>query len=319
MSPTDLPGINPAYPRLLMYQELTSLESAVHGLHTLEASKVNSMITQYCWADFNHKRSIAHALLRQIRCENYKTNAAILHLVSLIAFIGDPIAQTPGGEAWDQVALWKNLSLVYFQLAYTNHYQIGIEEKISIENALGQLSIVTIKSLPSTRRGSLWTSSYLYLGFHYDFVAVAFSQSLARNTHNFFGDIDETQIEVYDAGYPLPEFYQAVHDQVGPLGTIDLIYISPPNDLVVIVENFRSLVFAALGENPSIQTDVKTFGTFELFPTPKKWQSPTYTFFGGNMMCEYPTETNFIQNSFGFDDTCSGTSVLEVNMNMLNG
>ncbi|OQR88471.1 hypothetical protein THRCLA_10302, partial [Thraustotheca clavata] len=165
ISPVELPGINPAYPRLLMYQELTSLESAVQGLHTLEASKVNYMITQYCWADFGRKWSMAHTLLRQIRCENYKTNAAV-YLEAVLrninfgawidsapgqfdSFIGDPIAQTPGGEAWvstlrshqwlslrDEVALWKNFNLIYFQLAYSNQYQIGIEEKISTENAL---------------------------------------------------------------------------------------------------------------------------------------------------------------------------------------
>ncbi|OQS03066.1 hypothetical protein THRCLA_21248, partial [Thraustotheca clavata] len=204
-------------------------------------------------------------------------------------------------------------------LAYSNQYQIGIEEKISTENALGQVIIVTIKSLPSTRRGALWTSSYLYLGFHYDFLAIGANQSLVRNTTNFFGDVDDTQIEAYDAGLPLPEFYQAVHDQIGPLGTIDLIYVSPPSDLIRIVEDFRANIFGALVRTTTLQDTVSAFSTLELFPTPKKWQNTSYSFLGGNMMCEFPTRTNFVQNLFGFDDTCSGASVLDLTMDAYSG
>ncbi|KDO30877.1 hypothetical protein SPRG_04779 [Saprolegnia parasitica CBS 223.65] len=339
----------PSYPRKLLYERLTGLVDAVTGLRHLDADKVASMATLYCWVDLNRRWELAHTSARQLRCErnDFENAAVVLEAVLRnIAFhdwlevvqnrfavhVADPIARTPGGAAWvaalrqhewlstnDEVDVWRAHGLHRFTLQYTNRIQLGLQESILIENALGTGTWLEVKAIPAATRVPLWTSTYMSMCLANDFDAIGANQSLVRGTFNYFGDIDPTQIEVFDVGYPLSKLFQVVHDQVGPLANIDLKWIAPPSTLVTHLATWRVTLLEYLHANANWSTAMATVGDMTLAPTPQQWARPSLAFYGGNPMCGFGEPLGFVQNAFGFDDACSSQTRFNVPLNAFNG
>ncbi|KDO17214.1 hypothetical protein SPRG_17380, partial [Saprolegnia parasitica CBS 223.65] len=150
LSTHDSVGVSYAYPRLLMYQELTTLESAVAGLRHLDTVNVVYMLAQYCYVDWDRRWAMASTLARQVRCrDRYASNGAVylesvLRNIEFQAWnastqglfmqrIGNGIAEFADGPAFlayvashqmldvhDEVRVWSNAGLSSFVLQYAN-------------------------------------------------------------------------------------------------------------------------------------------------------------------------------------------------------
>ncbi|EQC34869.1 hypothetical protein SDRG_07670 [Saprolegnia diclina VS20] len=337
----------PSYPRKLLYERLTGLVDAITGLRRLDADKVASMATLYCWVDLNRRWELAHTRARQSRCErtDFENAAVVLEAVlrniplsdwlevtqnRFAVHVADPIARTPRGAAWvaqlknhewlsidDEVDVWQSHGLFRFTLQYTNRIQLGLQESILIENALGTATWLEVKALAAATRVPLWTSTYMSMCLANDFDAIGANQSLVRGTFNYFGDVDSTQIEVFDVGYPLSKLFQVMHDQVGPLANIDLKWIAPPSSLVTHLATWRVALLEHLHANAT--SAMATIGAMTLAPTPQQWEDPSFVFYGGNPMCGFGEPLMFVQNAFGFDDACSSQTPFNVPLNAFNG
>ncbi|OQR82266.1 hypothetical protein ACHHYP_16305, partial [Achlya hypogyna] len=332
------------YPRLVLYSELTALDKAVVSLRELLATEVTHMITQYCWLDLSGTWELAHSVKRQQRCvANDKDNAAVyfetvLRNIDMVEWwalykgfftllISSALNLTPEGVSWlkyinshawvpvaDEVAVWQSHGLGRFQLQWTTLRQVGLSETIAIENALGMTTTITIKSITPTDRYSLWTTHSMYASFENDLGNFYFgaNQSLVLNSPVWFGYTLPHAIEMYNLPYPLNPLNAALHAQLGPLASIDLKLIPPPPKLLETVATFQAALALQTAQSSAIAEAVSVIWTVKLHPTPIKWQNSSLVFFGGNPMCADGAPYAFVQESFGFDDTCAGQRPLAV-------
>ncbi|KDO24913.1 hypothetical protein SPRG_09557 [Saprolegnia parasitica CBS 223.65] len=346
-------GVNPAYPRLLMYSELTTLPTAIQGLRRLSPSLVVKMVSLYCWVDLGRRWELAYSATRQARCSReYAENGAmylesVLRNIPLTAWlklsgskfeqcIGLPIRTSgPAGLQWynallnhttwsameDEIALWRASGLRHFTLQYGTGIGIGVTESIAVTNALGVSLALPLKAIPMVNRWVFRTTLVLNDLLYNDLWAIAKNTSLVRSAPNYFGLTHPFAIEAYAKGHPLNAVYQALHDQLGPLGNIDAIWVPPPRALVAAVTSFRTTILAHMRDNASVAALVHEAASrgLVLTPTPVRWQDPSLLFYGGNPMCGDGSALPFVQQTFGFDDVCGAQRPLTVEWQGLNG
>ncbi|OQS03228.1 hypothetical protein THRCLA_04479 [Thraustotheca clavata] len=346
VSKYDKVGVSPAYPRKLVYNDLTTLEASITSLRNLAVVQVVYMITQYCWVDLERRWAMAHTIQRQERCrEHYQQNGAVYletvlrnidfnHWVESTqglfdARIGMGIQEFFGGVEFltylehhefasieEEKNLWMTHGITFFKLDYSNQREIGIVESIQIKNSLGATWTFPIKEIKSTGRGTLWTTGYMYGSLQNDFNIPQGNMSLIQNASTFFGLIDPMLMEEADVCFPLTPSFQAVHDHIGSLDSIDL-YLAPiPTQLVEIVNIFRSTALSAMHFNS--KDDISTVGTFDLHPTPPRWANSSMLFYGASPMCGFGSGLPFIQESFSFDDACATQKPLAINWNFFS-
>ncbi|OQR97372.1 hypothetical protein THRCLA_21943 [Thraustotheca clavata] len=327
-------GVSPAYPRLILYQELTTLSDAINGLRRLKPAQVSFMITPYCWVDMQQRWVIAHTSIRLQRCQQRDPDNAAVYLESVLrnidmdawlavsggsflTKIARTIQTTKGGREWidgildntlvsidEEIKYWKQYQLQRFTLQYANRVQIGIIETIAIINAFGIEHQLPIKSVLATNRGAAWTSSYMYQGLQNDFGSIWANESLVRN-----GNIDAEllviqELEAYDVGYPLNAINQLIHDKIGPLDSIDLRWIFVPNNLASAVNEFNQLIMTCLLSSTQFYMTFSAISPVILYNVPYIWQDSKLRFLSGNPMCSNGAPMPFVQSAFGFDDAC---------------
>ncbi|OQR94463.1 hypothetical protein THRCLA_08164 [Thraustotheca clavata] len=345
----DLSGVAPAYPRMLMYSKLNSLEFAVNGLRNLSPSQVVKMVSLYCWADLGRQWEMAYSIKRQERCRksDYENGAvvfeAVLRNIKLSSWIkttdgkfesciAGPIKHSGStGQDWynkllshvwlsvnDEIKVWNTNGITRFTLQYGTGFGIGIEENIIVENALGLRYKLQIKGIPATNRWTYRTTSVFYDLLYNDFYAISQGQSLIRNTTKYFGVIDDTQIEAYDKGLPLAMIDQVVHDRIGPLGNIDAKWLAPPDTLISSVGAFHDLILSRIAVDAAFRSVVNQITATSVSLTPIKWSDFSLRFYGGNPMCGYGSPLPFVQQTFGFDDACGTQQPLTIEWDGFN-
>ncbi|EQC40950.1 hypothetical protein SDRG_02013 [Saprolegnia diclina VS20] len=343
---SSLDGTSPAYGRLLVYRELTTLLDGVRGLRRLATAQVVKMVTPYCWADLNKTWELAYTSKRQARCLQFDATNGAVHLETVLrnidfqAFldntqglflsaIGQPIASSGrAGDTWlaslqshvwvperDEVALWAAHGLDRYTLQYGTGIGIGVFETISVETALGQLLSLPLKTILTQDRWTFRTTSMLCNLLYNDLYAIGANQSLVRHTTNYFGDINPSQIEAYVQGLPLRPVQQAIHDGLGPLGIIDAKWVPPPPRLLASVSAFRATLAAALVATPSLLGNDAARQT--LYPTPARWSDTRLRFFTGSPMCAFSVPQRFVQQTFGFTDVCGSQMPLTLEWHAL--
>ncbi|OQS05442.1 hypothetical protein THRCLA_02433 [Thraustotheca clavata] len=337
-------GVSMAYPRMLMYQELTTLEAAINGLRNLQTINVANMITQYCWVDLEKRWAIAHTYKRQERCwRNYQKNGAVYletvfrnidfnswviatqnHFNTEIAagiIDSSPVSgpefldYLKNHELWtvnNEVIFWSSFGISIFILQYSNQYQIGLQENLIIENAMGVNWYLPLKSLPSLYRGPLRLTFYMYSGFINDLKILGPNQSLVQNSSTYFGLVNANLFEDITLHFPLAPVIQAVHDQIGCISSIDLYWVPVQEDILQIVRKFRTAILSKIQLDENFKANLLSLGTYQLHPTPLQWQNTSYLFYGGNLMCGFNTGFHFVQESFAFDDTCATQNALTI-------
>ncbi|OQR89305.1 hypothetical protein THRCLA_09802, partial [Thraustotheca clavata] len=341
----DKIGVSSAYPRYIMYNDLSSLDAAVHGLRNIDIVDIVYMVTQYCWVDFDKRWAMAHTSMRQKRCwQRYQSNGAV-YLETVLrnidfqawsdttqglfdARIAAGVLENPTGAAFlqylnqhillpvdNEVEFLQLKGVHNFILQYSNQYQIGIHETIDIENAMGVTWSLPIKSVATWHRGTLWTTKYMYSGLQFDLYTPTGNMSLVQNASTFFGLKNDNMMEETSVMFPLTSQLKAVHNHIGPFVTIDLFLLPPPPELFQIIQRFRSIVQTTLKTTTEFGIELMAMGTYELHPTPPPWQKQSLTFYGGSPMCGFGTGFSFVQESFGFDDACASQQALTIELN----
>ena len=149
-----------------MYQELTSIQTAIPSLRRMDPGYLTYMITPYCWVDLHRRWSIAHTSRRLERCLLSDVDNAAVYLEAVLrnthldvwlgqnydSFYNKIAAGVAdlGGAHWvtaivdhqwlsipDELDVWYRLGLVRFELQYGNRVQIGLDDQIQIHTALG--------------------------------------------------------------------------------------------------------------------------------------------------------------------------------------
>ncbi|KAF0686733.1 Aste57867_21481 [Aphanomyces stellatus] len=329
---------SPTYARSRLYSdELAAIGPAIASLRQVAIEDVALLSTPYCWLDLQRRWQVAVSDARQRRCDAAEREngavvvEAIFRNIPLAAWmtiygntfmssIGHVLTRSPEGRLWldamdqhswptvaDEVAVWAQHNLTTFRLQWGNRHAVGVHEIMTIENALGVSSVVHIKNVPSTGGGLVWTSATMFESFSSLMVAIPFgsNQSLVRNDATWIGMTSPHWVELdITGGAPLGVVPQAVHDSLGPLGSIDLKFQSVPSALLDAVDAFHTAFLGLLRTNTKFASHIAGHPPQTIFPTPRRWQNPALVFAGGNPLCALSISTDYIQPSFGFDDEC---------------
>ncbi|KDO25040.1 hypothetical protein SPRG_09769 [Saprolegnia parasitica CBS 223.65] len=333
-------GVSPAYPRRLLYQELTDLAVAIPGLRRLEPSAVAFMITPYCWVDLQRRWVLAHTPRRLERCVATDLDNGAVYLEAVLrnidvdawntasggAFstkIASSIAASSAeGAAWveailhrhevlpvdNEMTYWQARGLIRFQLQYGNRVQLGINENVAITNALGVTYELPLTSIRALHRGASWTTSYMYQSLGNDLNAIWPNQSLVVNTSTYFGVQDRDALVAYDVGLPLNAVNEVITSSVGPLNSIDLRWLRVPPGLADAVAAFDATLYDLISTNATVYDALASLPLLHAETVPYKWQDPSLRFLSGNLMCSSGAPMPFVLRAFGFDDAC-GTQV----------
>ncbi|OQR93327.1 hypothetical protein ACHHYP_02659 [Achlya hypogyna] len=343
-------AINPAYPRLIMFQDLAIVGAAIAALRSLSPLAVLTLAAPYCWADFGKQWEMAYTEDRQARCAHREADNAAVYLeavlrnIDLAAFIDvtqgkfkalilTPIAASgAAGETWVaallahewsapdvEEATWRSYQLSRFTLQFGNFNTIGIVETVDVVNVFGLRYAVPIKAMGGVSPALYWTTSNLYGLLYDDLYAIGFNQSLVRRTTNFWADIDPGQIEFYNNGSPLGVLALTLHNTLGRLGAIDAIWVPPPPSIVAAVGVLQAAVAAALSANVTFAQRNDALRSLVLTPKPRRWNDPAMRFAGGNLLCLNGEPRAYVQESLGFDDPCSAQLPLKINWDSLAG
>ncbi|EQC29837.1 hypothetical protein SDRG_12384 [Saprolegnia diclina VS20] len=330
--------ISASYAREVLLTERTDdLAAAIVSIRELAPAEVTFTMTQYCWVDLDKRWALAHTFRRQARCEaRYGTNAAV-HLEAFLrntdlpawlvlyeqffdAMIIDAISVTPAGASWlpllvaepwasviDETKVWTDAGCSTFTLCWSNLRQVGLAETIGVVSAAGVTTTLHIKTIAPVNRYALWSTLSMYGAFENDMgnFYLGVNDSLVTNSPTFFGHTLPQAIEMYNVPYPLNGINQALHDHLGSLGSVDLWMLRPPPSLLAYVAAFQHHLQNAKQASSDVATALDAFETTVLHPTPRAWQSTDLVFLGGNPMCAFGAPYSFVQESFGFDDTCA--------------
>ncbi|OQR98015.1 hypothetical protein ACHHYP_20403 [Achlya hypogyna] len=274
--------ITSCYGRMLMYQDMSVAATAIRSLHSLDIALIKYLPAKYCWVDFGRKWEMGStdATMARCRARDLDNGAAYLEAIMrnvdfpawyaadgmhLEAHILMPMSMLPGGAQWvaaikrhtwlpvdDEVRAWSAHGITYFQLQYSNRVRIGVEETVIIENALGIMSPLLIKAIPSVQRGlPVWSTGVLTGCLAYDLIGLSMGNfTTVRNTMGFYGDVDPAIIEMYMLGYVSP-VNQVLVAAVGTLTNLRLRWLPPPPPLVALVTAFETAVYSQLQSSPA--------------------------------------------------------------------
>ncbi|KAF0696193.1 Aste57867_13025 [Aphanomyces stellatus] len=355
-------SFSPSYGRQILLDALP-LSTAVQALRLSSLDMhVMTLMVQHCWVDFERRFEMAHSTARQNRCSrSYQANAAVYldgllrnvpasdiqnakfapHIqVAVFAALdsfdeGHDLLgswQQPWLSVDTEVHVWTSHGLQHWTTPLQNNKQEGIQETITITNAIGWDQFVTIKNIPFTVASSddvygsdSWTTKYAFPGLHLDLVmARQFNGSLVRQgpqrkwTHMM--NWDTTIFDYFSSSYSstvqgdsaIPK--NLVRGVLGPFGSIDIYLVPPPPSLVHMADatNMAMISFA----NTFTGDDAAS-----LDPTPLHWIPPKYSqylYFGGNPVCVDRQSYAFPQESFGYYDDCTVPRRLQIDLNPLN-
>ncbi|RHY22934.1 hypothetical protein DYB32_009354, partial [Aphanomyces invadans] len=330
---------NPASPRQLVLSP-QPLHRVIESLR--RATTVDSLIafTQYCWVDLNRTFEMAHTEKRQMRChEHFRANGAVYLEPSLRNIPGgvnasklasaiqvsvlDAVSQWPVGLQWLddlhqfkwgsielEVAFWQAHGVTTYVCQAQNLYQHGMQDTVTIVNAMNMVQQVKINHAEFLGRGlSQWTTAIASIGPWNDFnLCYHGGCSLVRAAPNSLNNMGYSyDVDVMMGPSRTPNI-DLVRTHVGPFGSMDLFMVPLPPDLVAYFEAFQTTLFHHVRQHGVVENSSSTL--FEVVrPIPWSWRGLLYT--GGNPLCQFYEPRPFIQDSFGFYDVCQVQKPLE--------
>ncbi|KAF0685794.1 Aste57867_22402 [Aphanomyces stellatus] len=284
-----------------------------------------------CWLDMGRSFEMAHTAARQRRCDTtMQWNAAVYlepllrntrttdltsstYFNSINACILAAVTTTTSGQAWvddllhtpwlvlpDETALWTSHGLVMWQNHLQNRFLMGIEETITVLNALGFANTITIASIASAPRSlGAWTTQYAAYGLDIDLdTCITTNASLVRSAFNAFETLGYNW-DVYYNGQQQTHGSQLIRSTIGPMESIDIWHVAVPLALLEAVQLFQSFVWT------QAQVRLADLGRVTLDPVPPSWvTTPNMAFYGGNPLCPFGDAMPYVQPSFSYYDDC---------------
>ncbi|RHY79621.1 hypothetical protein DYB31_014155, partial [Aphanomyces astaci] len=332
-------ALKATYPRRMISEQLTSIESAIQGIHTATSvASVLKLNTAYCWLDFDRLWPVAHTQGRLERCrDRYADNAAVymesmLRIVpwnewmaqsgsDFTASVATYLGQSDLGVRWlnsvpnafvsveVEAAYWRQKHMTTYRLQWGNLFMTGLDESIAIRNALGMVHYVLTYQVKPVFRQQVWTSVYMNWGIWNDMTGIVYTQldhanvSLVRNSTDDF-DL----VVVYDtfASPSSGTVVSLLRSELGPTNSIDMYVVPRPPSALLLLKSFQTMWTVLIEHHdPTLFAMFNAIPDTELDPVPPSWLDPLRVFYGGNPMCVFNTPTSYVQAPFGFDDTCT--------------
>ncbi|KAF0700801.1 Aste57867_8692 [Aphanomyces stellatus] len=321
------------YARRVLLSELNTLEKGIQGMRSTAPSRMASPYVQYCWVDFDRRWDIAHTDVRSQRCrQRYQNNAAVYleflarnvdwgefldaNSNSWSIVIGSALAASPSGAKWladrptfslvlaidDEVAHLMALNLTRYDLQWHNEIQMGLVEQIWLQNTLNSRQPVPLKSM--NHLWAPWTSINMFWNFRNDLGTLrTLNVSLIRSAPNYFqtvggSDFFSSQLGLKDANGHYVAQTGVFYNQIGPFGSVDLLYVQVPASLAGLYAKFMQRVYEA-------QVHPEHLAEVQLTPFPPLFNQSGLTYYGGNLLCLKNPPTPFPQPPLAFDDACA--------------
>ncbi|OQS03742.1 hypothetical protein THRCLA_03961 [Thraustotheca clavata] len=315
-----------------------SLENAIQAMRQSNFEWNVRMFTQYCWVDWNKIYELSVTSKRQKRClVNDADNAAVYweslfrnshrdgvfdssYATSLGIGLFDTITTTTTGQKWlssiwahswlsvnDEANVWISQGITRWQTELTNYYEQGLLQTIAVQNALGISQHVTVHVKAQAYRGlSVWTLVNTYMGVWNDlWEAQAYNCSLIRGANNYS---DQMKLDWEIKSYALPlgtTLVDLVDASMGALGSIDVKYNPKPSVLENYYLAYHKYVVSSIWSDKSFTNTYSDILPLVGTVSPQKWRGVNITYFGGNPMCLSNRYLPFVQDQFGFYDSCS--------------
>ncbi|ETV91676.1 hypothetical protein H310_13753 [Aphanomyces invadans] len=329
--------------RALLLADLP-LDQAIRIIRSMDFFENMRTMPPPCWADLNRSLEVAHTARHQVICyERRVANAAVYmetvfrnvlaadltsstYYPQVAATIFDGAALTEHGATWvasiinhtwvpvdDEVAVWKRFGIATFKNTLQNLYQEGVQEFVTIVNALGMRQNITVSSIPYVSRPKgAWTTAYAFGGIWNDLDASsAYASSLVRSAPNAFEAMGHDW-DAYYCGAAGTVATAILRSHLGPMTVIDIFMIDRPASLLAFFDAFKaSLYKALLAQNPQMYLALPE-PVLEVMP--RRWKSPGAVYYGGNPMCCYGNPMPYVQPSFGYYDDCGTQDRHEIAM-----
>ncbi|KAF0720746.1 Aste57867_88 [Aphanomyces stellatus] len=321
--------------RRIAVEVLRSIPAAIAGLRSQSTAQTTRSLTHYCWLDFNHQWEVAHTAARQARCRANYTANGVMYLESMLrntdwmawyamwgaqfqVTYGSAIDESAGGNAWlsqtttamasfsidMEVAYWTANGVTEFELSWHNRHVGGFDNVMVVHNAL-QSYAMPLHHVQYARRSG-WTSVIASMGVYNDFhFASVRDVSLVRNASNSFV-MKNPRLFSRNAE---TLWCELLAQELGPAYAIDILYVEPPALAVAIYSQFVRLWKQGIQSRPLLNERYRSFVALpavalDMVP-PAFVQNTTVQYYGGNPLCYQGIPQSYVQQPFGFDDTCS--------------
>ncbi|ETV98647.1 hypothetical protein H310_08761 [Aphanomyces invadans] len=324
--------------RYTAWQASDDLHVAIAGMRTQSVSFSVLSLTCFCWVDFERIWETAHTAARQARCHaRYRPNG-VMYLESMLRNVewrawyriwgsqfdvafGNTLASSAAGVRWldrtttalpltsitDEAAHWRHYNVTRYLLPWGNSRTLGFDDSVVIRNAL-QSYLLPLNNVLYQSRGGLWTSVIASFGVWNALgYAIRINASLIRDVPNSFVNSSRTP-EDWVGGYPSTPSSILIHNDIGPLASIDLMYVAYPPAFVALHDLLHKSLVRALQTQPSL---ANLFLNVPLGPpsysiTPPAWrQLNDVWFLGGSPLCYQGSPQKVVQHSFSFDSPCA--------------
>ncbi|KAF0692393.1 Aste57867_16524 [Aphanomyces stellatus] len=257
--------------------------------------------------------------------------------------IGRELAQTAVGLSWldalttlrravaDEVMTWQHHGITSFDVQWQNFKRVGLVNTYSIVNAYGGEYALTLQAQPMSFQLAKQTMFKMYWGFASDLFAVAATndttmttnlmhgRSLVRSSASFaFSPNGTTIAAVLMANgtihTPLSQSLALVTSFLGPLGSIDLVFVPCPRAVTAAVAAILDATRLAVTSNTTAETTFVTSSAAipnGIYPAPTAWVQSGFLAMGGSPLCaaesfQAAVPIGYaITQLFGFDSQCT--------------
>ncbi|KDO25105.1 hypothetical protein SPRG_09247 [Saprolegnia parasitica CBS 223.65] len=323
------------YGAYLQHTLLHTIEATIQGLRRSSGCDAPWIFSPYCYVDMARRWEMANTAKRQARCSSMTSNGAafletVLRNIDFDAFlacwstafditIASELRLSAAGAAWLATTTGTQ---------WQNYKRLGVRNQYSITNAYGVVYSLGLSSQLSTYRFGSQSTFKMYWALANDLSAVisnasciAGSSLLRSSAKHAFANT--TLSAVYMANgtlpSPLPEGYELTASVLGPFGSIDMVYISPPPSLQQLLSSFVELLRAPLVGNVAAQAAFHSIVPLDAsYPVPSAWLTSSFYVFGSSPLCPGLTSgqsvANGLNNILVYDTTCIAAAGLSARL-----
>ncbi|KAG9400571.1 hypothetical protein AC1031_010786 [Aphanomyces cochlioides] len=210
----------------------------------------------------------------------------------------------------DEVKYWYARNVTLWRVLFGNWDQIDLTNSITIISALGTEFTMTVSTVPQKNRASTVTKNTMFTSMYVDMFFAQYTNTSLIATDPSFLWKDTSLLQGWDAGTSI------VFNAFGPLYTIDLYLMSPPNFLVELVQMFSTLTLEKQWGGESTADLLDDILPFEIRkPKEQAWNEvqSILAFISGSPLCpSFDQTTDYLLQEWGFDDVCGSQKPLTV-------
>ncbi|KAH9137057.1 hypothetical protein AeRB84_018013 [Aphanomyces euteiches] len=214
----------------------------------------------------------------------------------------------------DEVQYWNARNVSLWRVLFGNWDQIGLTNSITIVSALGTEFTMTVSTVPQKSRTSTVTTNTMFTSMYVDmFFAQNMNASLVASDPSFLWK-NASLLQGWDAGTSI------VFNAFGPLYTIDLYLMSPPNFLVELVQVLSILTLEKRWRVESTAALLDDILPFEICkPKVQAWNKvqSILAFISGSPLCpSFDQTTDYLLQEWGFDNKSSKFTLCHLCLNL---